>query len=261
MAAETNLRPSCALVTGASYGIGRAVATALLRQDYSLVLCARSEENLSSVRKELLAERAHGTVISVPTDISVASSRDQLVSLISASFGYLTLVVHCASARPDPEADAKLATTSMDTIEELVRTNVAGTFYLVKQLQGLLKAGQPSQLVLISSDWALRGTHGPPIFSAAKAAIAHFAHAVRKEMANDGISVTTIYPGDVASFDKDWSAPKWGLDDSMVSVSAELGNSRISLLDVAETVLFVANRKLARVEEVILAPLDAQYDY
>src|SRR5947209_20080466 len=145
MTIERAARRPVALITGASHGIGRAVGTALFRSRYSLVLCARNEVDLASVREELLSENADGEVITVPTNLSVAGSRNKLVSGISETFGYLTAVIHCASARPDPDLDSRLATTSEKTIDELVSTNLAGMFHLTKQLQSLLRAGQPSK--------------------------------------------------------------------------------------------------------------------
>ena len=84
---------------------------------------------------------------------------------------------------------------------------------------------------------------------------------MRRSLARHGISLTTLYPGDVATFDADWQEAKWDLDDPVDDVVAELGNSRIPLIDVVQTVEFIISRRLARIEEIVLSPLDGDYDY
>lgn len=252
-------KPKVALVTGASHGIGRAVGTALAREGYQIALCARRESELAAVQREIESE---GLVAqAVPCDLATAEGRAALVQIIQREWGYVNVAIHCASARTDPETDSTLEGTSRDTIGELVSTTVGGTFYLVKELQPLLSEGQPASLVLIASDWALRGSHGPPVFSAAKAAVAHFGHTIRREFARSGVSVTTVFPGDVASFDLEWREAKWSLDEPISAVRSELGDSRIALADIVDSVLFVVARKLARVEEIYLAPLSGEYAY
>lgn len=249
-----------ALVTGASYGLGRAICLTLAQRGLDIVATARGEQGLMDTAHQVRATGANCTI--VPADLGLADDRARLIEEIQKQTGALTVFVHCASATPDPEAHAKLLATDDQTIATLVRTNVEGAIFLIRDVAKVLeKAARQTNIILISSDWALRGTHGPPAFSAAKAAITHLARAVRHELAHKRISISSLIPGDIATFDSDWAEPKWNLADPIEDVRKELGDTRISLRDMADTIDYILDRKLARIEEIILSPLDPDYDY
>lgn len=248
-----------ALVTGASYGIGRAVAEGLGRAGFKVVLTARSEEQLRETARRV--SDLGSTAFIIPADLSSDLDRERLFHKLSSQVSSLSVVVHAASGRTDPDLDSDLLTTEDSTIKSLVGTTFEGTVFLVKNLIPLLERGAPSNLILISSDWALRGSHGPSVFSSAKAAVAHFGHTIRRSLAGRGISTTVLYPGDVATFDAEWKEPKWNLSDSLEDVRSELGTTRIPLADIVDAIFFVLDRQMARVEELSLVPLNPDYDY
>jgi meso-butanediol dehydrogenase/(S,S)-butanediol dehydrogenase/diacetyl reductase len=248
-----------ALVTGASHGIGRAIALKLSRSGYDLIINGRNKTELQETSSTIKSN--NGAVTVECCDLRSATSRASLLKAITKHGNELHCLIHCASASTNPESDANLGDTSDDTIEDTVSTTIGSTIHLLKEAKPFLAAGRPSNIVIIGSDWAMRGSHGPPVFSAAKAAIGHLAHTIRHEYAADGISITTIYPGDVATSNKDWTEQKWQLDDPISKVQKELGNSRILLTDLIEAIMFAISRKMARVEEIHLAPIDPKYDY
>src|SRR5688572_13271923 len=89
-----SLEGRTAIVTGASAGIGRAVARALAREGTSVVLAARSHEALQKVAAEI--ERAGGRAIAVPTDVSELAARDRLVERALSEFGSIDVLVNNA---------------------------------------------------------------------------------------------------------------------------------------------------------------------
>jgi NAD(P)-dependent dehydrogenase (short-subunit alcohol dehydrogenase family) len=99
------------------------------------------------------------------------------------------------------------------------------------------------------------------VFSAAKAAVAHFGRSIRREMARSAIRTTILLPGDIASFDVDWNDPVWDIDDPAEKVTESLGNSRILLSDITSAIGAALDSKTGRFEEIIFAPDDAEYDY
>jgi hypothetical protein len=247
-----------ALVTGASYGIGLAVATALAARGHDLILTARSERRLVEAQEAL---RREVDVAIIVGDIGETDTLERIARACDAVPTGLHVLMHCASASVDPEGEALLSQLSPARIREITATSFESWTLLLQAVMGDLKRAAPSHAIAISSDWALPGSHGPAVFSSAKAALLHFNRTARRELLKDGIGLTTIVPGDVASFDADWAAPKWRLEDSIESVRAELGTSRIALRDLTDAVEFILDRRLGRVTEVHLAPEDATYDY
>lgn len=251
-----------ALVTGASHGIGRATAVALCRRGYDVVATARSEAELRETADRIRREDASHRVDVVTADISTSAGRDAVVdATASKRHGRLDVLIHAASASTDPDAHKDLVSTPEDVIEQIARTTFEGTCLLLRRFVPLLAQAERANIILIASDWGLRGSHGPPVFSAAKAAVAHLAHTMRRALATSGTHITTLWPGDVATFDTEWVAPKWDLDDPLDDVIREHGASRIALIDLVETIEYVLRRRLAKVEEIILSPPSGDYDY
>jgi short-subunit dehydrogenase len=245
-------------VTGASYGIGRAAAVGLARAGHDLVLVARSDALLQSVATEVSSEGA--TAQLVVADLATENGRQSVHAAIADIAG-LHAFVHCASATTDPDDEANLEGTSSERIHEVAETTYVATANLLSMLGPELAKSAPAHVIVLVSDWALEGSHGPPLFSSSKAAVLQLLRTCRREFARRGVFLTALVPGDIASFDESWEEPKWSLDDPIDSIRAELGDTRISLADVVDSILFVLSRQLARVDEIRLSPLDAEYDY
>jgi NAD(P)-dependent dehydrogenase (short-subunit alcohol dehydrogenase family) len=248
-----------ALVTGASHGVGRAVAVYLSRRGFRVLCVARAPETLNATVKRILSEGGQAEALMV--DLSKTTEVERLAKQAQNKFADLKVMAHLATPRPDPDAEATLESTPIEQIEGYVDVTVRATILLTKALQGLLAKNAPSHLFFMSSDWALRGAHGPAVFSAAKAAVAHFGRSIRREMARNGIRTTILLPGDIASFDADWENPVWDIDDKPEKVTKALGNSRILLSDITNAIGAALDLKTGRMEEIILAPDDAEYDY
>lgn len=245
-----------ALITGASRGVGRAIAVTLSRNDYRVMLVAREKDSLIRVQAELAGDGHDIFACDLGTQEGVHAVATK-VEQWSASG--LNVFVHCAAATPDPEGEAELGSTDPDTLEQHVHVTALSGVRLLALLKSSLQAGAPSNAVLISSDWTIDGVLGPPVFSASKAFCADVWKHARKEYLRNGTGLSVLIAGNIASFDLDWETPKWSVDDPISSVTDELGHSRVSLLDVAETVHFIVTRKLGLVEEVRLSPRDADY--
>jgi NAD(P)-dependent dehydrogenase (short-subunit alcohol dehydrogenase family) len=248
-----------ALVTGADLGIGRACATTFARNGYDLILTARSNERLVSVQHELAAIESKVTI--VPTDLAAPSGIATIMEAVEADTRGLNVFLSCASVQVDPENESSLEDIEPARIAETFNVTALAGIQLLKQCKSSLSRAQPSNAIFLSSDWALQGSHGPVVFSAAKAALLHGIRTARREFAASGVSLSVLLPGDIASYDVDWSEPVWTVDDSIEELQAAMGNSRIPLVDIAETVLFICQRKMMRIDEMILSPLDPDYDY
>lgn len=177
-----------ALVTGASKGIGRALCAELAARGATVGMVARGEEALREAALQLDA-------MPLPADVADSGAVEAAVSAFAEQASGIDLVVANAGiARYAPFADQDLA-----DIEQMVAINVLGTIYTVRAvLPHLLDRGS-GHIVIVSSGAGLRAFPGAAVYGATKAADRGFAEALRHELSGTGVSVTSVFPGEVAT--------------------------------------------------------------
>jgi short-subunit dehydrogenase len=179
-----------AFVTGASRGIGRALAEALAARGATVGLAARSTDEL-----EALAQALPGVHHVLGCDVAVRSSVEAAVERFVAAAGGLELVV----ANAGITHYGPVSTQAVERIEEMTQVNWLGTVYTVKAALPHLLRARAGHIVVMSSATALRAFPGAAAYSATKAAQLAFAEGVRHELAATGVSLTTVYPGEIAT--------------------------------------------------------------
>ena len=205
-----------AIITGASSGIGRALAFELARRGWWLGLCARRGDELERIRGEIESATPGTRVETSVLDVTdTAAVRDAIPELASR-FGKVDLLV--ANAGVGGERFAGDDRFAVD--EAIIRTNVLGAMATVDAGVRLLRASGGGQIVGITSVAGFRGLPGHGAYSASKAAFSVYLEAVRAEVERDGITVTTLAPGYIDT----------PINDHMKSrpflVSAEVGAAR-----------------------------------
>ena len=179
-----------ALVTGASYGVGAAIAVSLANNGFDVVVSATRFENLESTvtRLESLGARAVPIVLDLRSQSSIEHAMAEAVS----AFGHLDMLVNNSGANlSKPAVDVMPA--DWDTV---MGTNLTGTFFMTQQVgRHLIASDRPGCIVNIASVHGLIGVAGRSIYGISKAAIIHMTRMLSIEWARYGIRVNAIAPG------------------------------------------------------------------
>ncbi|UNZ16112.1 SDR family NAD(P)-dependent oxidoreductase [Streptomyces sp. 891-h] len=195
-----------ALVTGASRGIGRAVALALADAGADLALSARSEAALKDTADQI-AHRGRQAVL-VPGDFTEATAAGGVVDEAAAALGGLDVVVHNAGILPtEPDGAPRLAPlqhTTQEDWDRVVTVNLNATAALCRRVHPHLAASTRASLVLMSSVAGAVGTPMMDAYAATKAAQISLARSLAAGWAREGIRVNALCPGwtrtDMTSF-------------------------------------------------------------
>jgi len=187
MGAELN-----AVITGASSGIGGAIATAIASRGAAVCLVGRNAERLEAVAGKVRVTAR--SVLVCEADLTIDSSVDELARRLKHEFDALDVLVHCAGTF----ATGRIEMAPVEQLDALYRANLRLPFALTQALLPLLKL-RPGQIVFINSSQGLaaRANTGP--YAAAQHALKALADSLRQEVNADGIRVLSVYPGRTAT--------------------------------------------------------------
>lgn len=177
------------VVTGASKGIGRAVAKEFANNGYNVVICYNKSV---SDAQQLLNEVSQTTrAIAVRVDVSNEDDVKNMVEITKKTFGNIDVLVNCAGV-----SDTRLLIDSTQQDYDFVfDTNMRGTYNTCKQIGREMLSNQSGKIINISSIWGLVGGSCESVYSASKGAIIAFTKALAKEFGPNGINVNCVAPG------------------------------------------------------------------
>ncbi|MCS6924452.1 MAG: SDR family oxidoreductase [Candidatus Binatia bacterium] len=179
-----------ALVTGASRGIGQAIALRLARAGATLVLAARTASALAQVEEAI--RRAGTEALTIPTDLTNDQQVEQLIRTTLARFGRIDMLVNNAGGGPPrtPIVKARLADW-----EWTLRLNLWAPMVLTKLVLPSMIARRCGTIVNLCSLAGLTGKAGEAAYAAAKFALRGFSQSLFEEVREHGIKVAVICPG------------------------------------------------------------------
>lgn len=226
------LSGSVALVTGASGGIGAAVARSLAEQGVRLGLASRSGGDLG----------LDGS-IAAPCDVRDPAAVGAFVEQIVARFGRLDIVI----ANAGVGAYGPFLELDPGSLEEMLDTNVKGTIYTIRAALPHLLESDRADIVTVASEAGRRGLPFEAVYSASKFAQVGFTRALDHELRPQGVRCTNVCPGGVAT----GFAMGRGRTPDMPELAGMM-----SADDVAEAVLFVLTRpRNHRILEMAFRPM------
>jgi short-subunit dehydrogenase len=182
------LTGAVALVTGASSGIGRATARRLADAGATVVLAGRDEAALADVAAEVGGHPA-------PGDLAAVGGPERVAAAALAITGRVDVLVNNAGVG---WAGPVAAMTAAD-IDRLVAVNLTAPMALTRALLPGMVARRCGHVVMVTSVAGATGVAGESVYAATKAGLATFADSLRLEVAEDGVGVTTVTPGVVAT--------------------------------------------------------------
>lgn len=178
-----------ALVTGASQGIGEAIARRLAGQGAKVVLAARNESKLAALAAEIAAQGGAAHVLAL--DVSAPESVPERIKSLPPEFAEIDILVNNAGVT----ADNLILRMSLDDWERVLRTNLTGAYALTKELvRGMIRR-RWGRVISVSSVVGLMGNAGQANYAASKAGLIGFSKSLARELGSRNVTVNVVCPG------------------------------------------------------------------
>lgn len=180
----------CALITGATRGIGKQIAITLAKQGYNIALNYRKEnEELENTKKEI--EKIGVQILAVKGDVANFEDCENFVKQVIERFGQIDVLVNNAGITKD----MLLMRMKKEDFEQVIDTNLVGTFNVTKNVVPYMMKARSGRIINISSVVGISGNAGQTNYSASKAGIIGFTKSLAKEIASRNILVNAVAPG------------------------------------------------------------------
>ncbi|MBY0227861.1 MAG: SDR family oxidoreductase [Gemmataceae bacterium] len=187
-----NLRPRYdfrgknVLVTGGSRGLGLVLSRALAKRGASVAICARDEEELAAARRDL-----GGNAVALRADVTDQAQVRRFVAEARAALGEVDVLVNNAGII----GVGPLETQTLDDFDRCLKTHFWASLYTILEVLPAMKARKAGRIVNISSFGGKVGVPHLAPYAASKFALVGLSQSLRAELAEDGITVTTVCPG------------------------------------------------------------------
>ncbi|MCH7666790.1 MAG: 3-oxoacyl-[acyl-carrier-protein] reductase [Acidobacteria bacterium] len=178
-----------ALVTGASQGIGEAIARRLSAHGARLVLVARSEDKLEALAEELRS--TNGEAVAHPLDLARPEAVGDRLAELPEGFTEIDILVNNAGIT----ADSLFVRMNLEQWERVLEINLTGAFAVTRALARGMMRRRWGRIINVSSVVGLMGNAGQANYSAAKAGLIGLSKALARELASRNITVNVVAPG------------------------------------------------------------------
>ncbi len=186
---NSKLKGKVVVITGASSGIGKAVALSLAKHQPKLVIFARREKKLMQIARTLKEQGIK--LLPIVGDIRNRDDREKLIDSTLKVFGSIDVLINNAGLG---KANLFLEQPE-EEIDELIETNFLSLVKLTQKTVQIMKEQQSGHIVNLSTSLVMLPAYPFAVYNSTKSAIMTFGDSIRKEMKDYGISVSTVFPG------------------------------------------------------------------
>jgi NADP-dependent 3-hydroxy acid dehydrogenase YdfG len=236
------LHNKVAVITGASRGIGKAIAEELAAGGAHVILTARNEDELKELAMSISGKGGKVNIFTL--DVTVEEAVKQFVTQLSGFSDRVDILINNAgigSFQPVTETDSLFWDQVMDV-------NVKGTFLMCKHLVPFMRIRKRGHIISIASDVSRRTFADGALYCASKYAQDAFCSALRKEVRQDNIKVSVIYPGKVETW---FNNNKPGPNE---------GNVLLNPQDIASSVNYILSAPdHVVIDELMIHPISQEY--
>ncbi|MCJ7843208.1 SDR family oxidoreductase [Lederbergia sp. NSJ-179] len=231
-----NLQGRVAIVTGASSGIGAAIAKELASEGANVVLAARRMDKLKELEKEIDQQGA-GKALAVKTDIANKQDVEEMVKQATATFGNVDIFVNNAGQM----LTGTVRSGKVEEWEQMIDVNIKGVLYGIHTVLSSMLARSTGHIINIASVSGYEVTKTSTVYSATKFAVRAISMGLEKELARTGVRVTNISPGMVAT---------------RLSHSMKNDRKKLEARDIAKAVVYaVTQPDYVNVNEITVRPV------
>lgn len=226
-----------AVITGATHGIGKAVAEKLLKEDFAIAVCARTQQDLDSISASWSALYPSAKIWAFAADLAVREDVNAFADFVLRHTETIDILVNNAgifypgTIVQEPEGH----------LEHLMQVNVYSAYYLSRRLLKTMLRAQKGHIFNVCSIASLQAYDHGGSYSISKYALLGFSDNLRRELMEDGVKVTALMPG--ATWSRSWMTS--GIQPDRI-MRAE---------DVAEALWMAYNlSESAVVEQIVMRP-------
>lgn len=228
---QADLSGQIAIVTGASQGLGKAVAIGLAMNGATVACMARNAEKLASTVAEI--EAAGGKAQAVACDVTDRGAAAEAIKAVAQEHGQLHILVNNAGIT----RDKLMRGMSDEEWDSVIATNLTSCFVCCRAAAGIMRKKKYGRIINMASISGLIGNPGQANYSASKAGMIGMTRTMSKELVSRGVTVNAVAPGFIAS-EMTEAIPAGILDEVKKAIPAKrIGNPE----DVAAAVLFLAS--------------------